>query len=188
MSVFLRVFTLIICLGVLVGCSITIGDGEDNTQNEPDNSIEGEAKPENDSDIESDKSNEVNEEAQDSNEAEPTDVAEEEEATQVEVVTENEAFQIFEPAPDTKVTDQIVVRGLARVFEGTVQYTLEDGHFVYDSGFTTASEGGPGWREFEIVIDVDELTEGTYRVVLFEESAEDGSIMHELIIPVQLSK
>lgn len=103
-----------------------------------------------------------------------------------EVVLQNEAFRIFEPTPNAEVKDKIVVRGLARVFEGTIQYEFEDGHFVFDKGFTTASEGAPGWGEFEIVIDLDKIPSGSARVILYEESAKDGSRLHELQIPVNV--
>lgn len=108
-----------------------------------------------------------------------------------EIVLQNVAFRIFEPAPNSDVKDRIVVRGLARVWEGTVLYEFEDGHFVYDEGFTTASEGAPGWGEFEIVIDLDDINVDknfSTRVILFEESAEDGSRINELQIPVNVVK
>lgn len=104
-----------------------------------------------------------------------------------EVVIENEAFQIFEPYPNEKVQNQIVVRGLARVFEGTLNYAFEDGHFILDQGFVTASEGAPAWGEFEFTINLENAPEGLYKVVLFEISAKDSSVVNELIIPVQVS-
>jgi len=102
-------------------------------------------------------------------------------------VLENEAFKIYEPAPHAEVKDSIVVRGLARVFEGTIQYEFEDGHFILDKGFVTATEGGPGWGEFEIIIELDEVTNYSGTVILYEESAKDGSRMHELPIPVSIT-
>ncbi len=105
-----------------------------------------------------------------------------------EVVLENMAFKIYEPVPHAEVQDIIVVRGLARVFEATVQYEFEDGHFIFDKGFTTATEGAPGWGEFEIIIELEEKINGSCRVILFEESAKDGSRMHELQIPVTVKE
>lgn len=103
-----------------------------------------------------------------------------------EIVLENEAFKIFEPAPNSEVNDQIVVKGLARVFEATVQYEFEDGHYVFDQGFITASEGAPGWGEFEIILDLDKVPNGPARIIIYEESAKDGSRVHELEIPVTI--
>ncbi|MFN7249499.1 MAG: Gmad2 immunoglobulin-like domain-containing protein [Anaerobacillus sp.] len=103
-----------------------------------------------------------------------------------EIVLQNVAFRIFEPYPNSEVKDQIVVRGLARVYEGTLLYEFEDGHFILDEGFTTATEGAPGWGEFEIIIELDEFANYSGRVILFEESAKDGSRINELKIPVNV--
>ncbi|TCK92692.1 sporulation and spore germination protein [Natranaerovirga hydrolytica] len=106
-----------------------------------------------------------------------------------EIALQNVAFRIYEPAPHTEVTDTIVVRGLARVYEATIQYEFEDGHNILDKGFTTASEGAPGWGEFEITIDIEgEVANNTGSIILYEESMKDGSRMNELIIPVEVAK
>lgn len=115
----------------------------------------------------------------------PTEV---EDVEKSDVVIENEAFQVFEPSPNEKVQNQILVRGLARVFEGTLNYSFEDGHFIVDQGFVTASEGAPGWGEFEITVNIENAPNGLYRIILFEKSAKDGSVINELIIPVEISK
>ena len=104
-----------------------------------------------------------------------------------EIVLQNIAFRIYEPTPNTDVKDRIVVRGLARVFEGTILYEFEDGHFILDEGFTTATEGAQGWGEFEIIIELDEVANYSGTVILFEESAEDGSRINELKIPVNVT-
>ena len=104
-----------------------------------------------------------------------------------EVVLENQAFKVYQPAPNADIEgDTIVVKGLARVFEATVQYEFEDGHYVYDKGYTTASEGAPEWGEFEITIKLDEKVDGQAMVILYEESMKDGSRLHELQIPVNI--
>lgn len=101
---------------------------------------------------------------------------------------ENDAFRIFEPLPTSDVSTGFSVIGDARVYEGTVRYELQDiqGN-VISEGFTTATNGGPEWGSFEISVnyDIDEHTEGT--LLIFEESAEDGSRLHEIQIPLQLS-
>ena len=106
-----------------------------------------------------------------------------------EYVLENHAFKIFEPKLD-ELEGRLVVRGLARVFEATIQYEFEDGHYLFDEGFVTASEGAPGWGEFEIVLDLDGVANysGTGTVIVYEESAKDGSRLHELHIPVDIPK
>ncbi|MFD1039814.1 Gmad2 immunoglobulin-like domain-containing protein [Virgibacillus byunsanensis] len=101
-----------------------------------------------------------------------------------EIVLQNEAFRIYQPAPHAEVRDRIVVRGSARVFEGTIVYEFEDGHFILDEGFTTATGGAPEWGAFEIIIELDDVTDYTGTIILFEESAQDGSRINELQIPV----
>jgi hypothetical protein len=105
-----------------------------------------------------------------------------------EIVLQNVAFRIYEPTPGTEVKDRVVVRGLARVYEGTILYEFEDGHFILDEGFTTATEGAPGWGEFEIIIEFDDVANYSGRVILFEESAKDGSRINELQIPIKVTK
>ena len=110
-----------------------------------------------------------------------------EEGVEKQIVIENKAFQIFQPTPGEKVKETIIVKGLARVYEGTVLYELEDGHNILNEGFTTATEGAPGWGEFEIIIKLDEkIANDSASVILYEESAEDGSRINELIIPVKV--
>lgn len=81
------------------------------------------------------------------------------------------------------------VTGEARVFEATIQYEVEDGHFILLEGFETASESAPGWGTFTININIPEENlpiNGMLRLFLFEESAEDGSRLNELPIPLEL--
>ncbi|QNO14067.1 Gmad2 immunoglobulin-like domain-containing protein [Alkalicella caledoniensis] len=101
---------------------------------------------------------------------------------------ENQSFRVYEPIIDEN--NNLVVKGLARVFEGTIQYEFEDGHYLFDKGFVTASEGAPGWGEFEIVLDLDDVSNyyGTGTVILYEESAKDGSRLHEIHITVKFGK
>lgn len=105
-----------------------------------------------------------------------------------EIVLENEAFRVYEPAPNREVENEFTVRGQARVFEANVQYEFEDGHFILDEGFVTASEGAPEWGDFEITIRFDELSSDHGTVILYEESAKDGSRLHKLMIPVKHKK
>lgn len=103
-----------------------------------------------------------------------------------EIVLENEAFRIYQPAPNSDVSGDFIVSGLARVWEGNIIYEFEDGHFILDEGFTTATVGAPEWGEFEFTIKLDEERNYSGRVVIYEESAKDGSRLHELLIPVNV--
>lgn len=104
-----------------------------------------------------------------------------------EIVSQNDAFQVFEPVPNSVVKGFIVVRGLARVFEAHFQYEfVDDQQQILNQGYTMASEGAPGWGEFEFIIELDDSTISSGTVVLFEGSPKDGSRTHELKIPVTI--
>ncbi len=82
-----------------------------------------------------------------------------------------------------------VVTGEARVFEATIQYEVEDGHVIFLDGFVTASEGAPGWGTFTINISIPEADlpdNATLMLILFEESAKDGSRLHELPVTLEV--
>ncbi len=101
-------------------------------------------------------------------------------------LTENQAFRHIYVSGQQ---GNYVITGEARVFEATVQYEVEDGHFVYLEGFETASEGAPNWGTFSIEIDIPETDlpkNATLMLVLFEESAIDGSRINELIVVLEV--
>lgn len=182
-NLFKATITIVYCL-VLAACMNTNSDDNQSDNNKQDQTPDVQIEKEPVS--EEPKDDTTEEEA--NTDAEEEEDPSESETEKDEVVLENEAFQIFEPTPNEEVQNQIVVRGLARVFEGAFIYEFEDGHFILDEGFTTASEGAPGWGEFEFTINLDNATAGLYRIVIYEESAKDGSILNELIIPVQVVK
>lgn len=105
-----------------------------------------------------------------------------------EFVLQNTAFRIYEPAPGTEVKDRIIVRGLARVFEAAFQYEFKVGDKIVAQGYTMASEGAPGWGEFEIEIALDEVASGSGTIIIYETSFKDGSPVNELQIPVTVDK
>ncbi|KUK54261.1 MAG: Spore germination protein-like protein Gmad2 [Desulfotomaculum sp. 46_296] len=68
----------------------------------------------------------------------------------------------------------IKARGIARVFEATVGYEIQDesGNKL-TNGSITAAAGGPNWGYFELVLN--ELPEDAAKLKLFQPSAMDGS-------------
>ncbi|MGC5327259.1 Gmad2 immunoglobulin-like domain-containing protein [Brevibacillus sp. SYSU BS000544] len=77
------------------------------------------------------------------------------------------------------------VKGKARVFEATFGYVVEDGHNELKKGFVTASAGAPEFGDFQFTIEVAKAEpNSTLMLILFEESAKDGSRIHELPIPL----
>lgn len=80
------------------------------------------------------------------------------------------------------------ITGEARVFEGTMNYAVSDGHSYLLEDFHTVAQGAPSWSPFTLNITVDEddlPLNGTLTIELFEYSAEDGSRIHEVIVPLQ---
>jgi hypothetical protein len=86
------------------------------------------------------------------------------------------------PLPFQEVTTPITATGTANTFEATFQYELldADGN-VIDENFVTATSGTGTRGTFEFTTaDVD----GVATLVVFEASAEDGSRMREVEIPL----
>lgn len=104
------------------------------------------------------------------------------------VVASNEAFRVFAPEPDSVVGSSFTVEGAARVFEATLNWNLEDGHNVLGEGYETASEGAPGWGQFQFTVEYEQASSPVLILTLFESSAEDGSPIHELLLPLKLDE
>lgn len=79
------------------------------------------------------------------------------------------------------------VQGQAQVFEGTINWTVEDGHYILKDGFTTTDAGAPAWGNFDFTFDVEKVDKNSsVTLVLFEISAKDGSQQYSLPIHVPL--
>jgi hypothetical protein len=96
---------------------------------------------------------------------------------------------VEQPSPDATVTSPLHVTGTANTFEGTFNYKLEDAAGkVLAKKFVTATSGSGtrGTFDFTVPFMVDAPQDGALRV--FELSAEDGSVVHERVIPLRLSR
>lgn len=82
--------------------------------------------------------------------------------------------------------DKFRVRGEAQVFEATFNWNVEDGHFILKEGFTTTTMGAPEWGSFDFAFEVKKAeANSSLTLILFERSAKDGSIQHELPISLE---
>ncbi|GEN52926.1 BsuPI-related putative proteinase inhibitor [Halobacillus faecis] len=120
-----------------------------------------------------------------------------EEETDEEEGSENEApssqhdgdGQAFRDITVSGEKGSYVVKGEARVFEGSFMYSVEDGHHVHvEPTAFQVDEGGPSWSAFELKIDIPEEDLpmfGTLTLTLFEESAQDGSPTNINYIPLE---
>jgi len=95
---------------------------------------------------------------------------------------------VEQPTPDETVTSPLHVTGNANTFEATFNYDLlDEGGKSLAKDFVTATSGSGTRGTFDVSIPftVDSAQDGRLRV--FELSAEDGSVVHERVIPLRLA-
>ena len=107
-------------------------------------------------------------------------------------VPDNESVKEFSNKRFRKVVveklqgDKFRIQGEAQVFEATVNWSVEDGHNVYDEGFTTATIGAPDWGKFDFTSQIKKAEDiQVLNLILYEISAEDGNQSHVLLIPLK---
>ncbi len=75
------------------------------------------------------------------------------------------------------------IKGKAQVFEASFGWVVEDGHKEIKKGHEMTDAGAPAFGNFSFVVDVaKQRKNSTLHLILFEESAKDGSRQHELPI------
>jgi germination protein M len=99
------------------------------------------------------------------------------------------AILLESPAPGDVVSSPIQLRGTSNTFEATMQIELIDasGTVIYED-FATATSGTGDRGTFDVTIDVEIEQEGMGTIVLFESSAQDGSRINIVEIPVDLRR
>jgi germination protein M len=98
---------------------------------------------------------------------------------------------LAEPAPGALVKgDQLVVKGEASVYEGTVSLRLRDDHGqVMAQGHATAAEGAPGRGPFSGLLNfTPPASPHSWTVEAFEVSADDGAIVYSVQLPVWVGR
>lgn len=84
-------------------------------------------------------------------------------------------IQITSPVYGQSLRGPVTVRGNANVFEGNVTWKLLDANGrQLRKSFTTAAMGM--WKRFSI--SLGSLAPGTYTIVAYEQSAQDGRVLH----------
>ncbi len=94
---------------------------------------------------------------------------------------------VTHPVENQVISIPLLVKGSARVFEGTVHVRLvdKDGHKLAE-GWATATKGAPERGDFELRLKFEPppaADQGYLEV--FEKSARDGSERHKVTIPVR---
>jgi hypothetical protein len=95
------------------------------------------------------------------------------------------ANEIQQPRPFDLVGNLILVGGIGQGFEATLQYRIHDGHDERTGHFNVG--GGTGEHgQFQLSVDVSGAAFQLDRlfVEVFEESAQDGSEINKVIVPV----
>ena len=92
---------------------------------------------------------------------------------------------IQQPAPYDLVGNPILVGGIGQGFEATLQYRVHDGHDER-AGFFNVGGGTGEHGQYQIAIDVAGAAFMLDRlfVEVYEESAEDGSEINKVTVPV----
>ncbi|HJQ77034.1 MAG TPA: Gmad2 immunoglobulin-like domain-containing protein [Acidimicrobiia bacterium] len=92
-------------------------------------------------------------------------------------------INLTEPATDSG--EGYLVEGIANVFEATVSIVVLDGNGeVVHEEFVTATCGTGCWGEFSTTIDVEHVTPGESSIRLFVHSAQDGSVVEAITVPI----
>lgn len=107
-------------------------------------------------------------------------------------VVDNESVKEFSNDRFRKVVveklegNKFRIQGEAQVFEATVNWSVEDGHNVYDEGFTTATIGAPDWGKFDFNFEIKKAEDiEVLNLILYEISAKDGNQTHVLLVPLK---
>lgn len=82
--------------------------------------------------------------------------------------------------------DRFIIIGQGQIFEANLGWVVEDGHQELKSGYEMTDAGAPSWGNFKFEIEVEkQRPNSTLTLVLYESSAEDGSRLHELPVPLR---
>jgi len=102
------------------------------------------------------------------------------------IVLENDAFRVYSPRADEEVGNTFTVEGEARVFEAAFSWELEDGHNILAEGHEITDAGAPEWGKFKFDISFEHASQPNMMLILFVNSAKDGSREHQLVIPLKI--
>jgi len=96
------------------------------------------------------------------------------------------AIWVTHPSESQVVGIPLLIKGSARVYEGTVQIRLSDNSGkVLAESTATASEGAPGRGDFETSLKFNLPAEGKGTLEVYWVSPKDGSEQDKVTVPVQ---
>lgn len=95
---------------------------------------------------------------------------------------------IDEPAWFAQTESPLLVTGIARAFEATVQWGVYDNDGLpIEEGFTMASTAGPDWGTFQFAVPYTVDSPQLGSVIMWEDSAKDGTPIHIVEHPIWLN-
>jgi len=98
------------------------------------------------------------------------------------------AILVEVPAPGYSVSSPVLITGTANTFEATFQVEILDaGGRVVGKRFVTATSGSGTRGTFQAKVPFRVGEKGPGKLVVYELSAEDGSRLHEVEIPLELA-
>ncbi|MBI2873619.1 MAG: GerMN domain-containing protein [Firmicutes bacterium] len=100
------------------------------------------------------------------------------------VVAESKQIKVYSPAPGSVVSGGFELHGVAQVYEGTVSYDLTIDGVPVLQDFTTAHDFD--WGIFRKAVKLPAGKRGEAVLRLYSESAEDGSPMFIVEIPLTI--
>ncbi|OEF98465.1 Gmad2 immunoglobulin-like domain-containing protein [Desulfuribacillus alkaliarsenatis] len=102
----------------------------------------------------------------------------------------SDIIKIYSPKTNTSIHESIVIKGIARTFDGSVYYrVLTSQQEEIASGFIFAAKGAPDWGHFEQEIFIDlpyDIQAVEAFIEVFEVSLRDGGQLGTVQIPVTL--
>jgi len=96
---------------------------------------------------------------------------------------------IESPRPNERVSNPIVVKGKARVFENTFAYVLRDrkGNKLYENYAMSDAPDAGVFGSYTVKIPVPSSAPAEFVVEVFEYSAKDGEVINLVQVPVRLA-
>ncbi|MBE0416770.1 MAG: GerMN domain-containing protein [Coriobacteriia bacterium] len=99
------------------------------------------------------------------------------------------AILVETPAPWQEVSSPLRLTGMSNTFEATLNYEVVDpAGVVVAEGFGTATAGTGTWGTFDVTVPFEIAREGVGALIVFEQSAKDGSRINLVEIPLNMTE
>jgi hypothetical protein len=102
------------------------------------------------------------------------------------IISQSGNIKVTRPQPNTSIESPLLVKGEARLFEGTFQMRLKDadGNLITEKFGTARAEEVGAFGSFGELLLFDEVATETGVLELYSESAKDGAEQDLVLIPI----